>query len=385
MASLWEYDTSVLRPDRDVVGYDVEAADGSIGKIDEASYDAAASYLVVDTGFWIFGKKRLIPAGVIRRVDDEDRTVYVAMTKDQIKSAPDFEARDPMTATATTRTTDRSSDDRAEGGLPMTSAHPRPSAPPARASEPGYRSQPTSSSPVGAHTATPKETLPGGLLQRYRAGATVTALAREFGVSFDWVAQRIIAAGARRDELPQRRARRRPAELDSDEWLGAQLAGGAGVGDLSRRLHVTPSTVRNALRHYATRAHRPRRRSCGQIVENPTHSSASRPQPAGSSGRPSRWNGRGDYRLQRSAKCTARDSRSPRSPTGSTLTSISWRTSSPPTSPSTCMTPWWTVIRLGRPAPQDNAGLRCFGEHKTLLQTSVVDGGLVLTASGPAN
>ena len=94
MASLWEYEMSVLRPDRDVVGYDVEATDGSIGKIDEASNEAASSYLVVDTGFWIFGKKRLIPAGVIRRVDDEDRTVFVSMTKDQIKSAPDFEARD---------------------------------------------------------------------------------------------------------------------------------------------------------------------------------------------------------------------------------------------------------------------------------------------------
>jgi len=94
MTSLWEYETSVLRPDRDLVGYDVEAADGSIGKIDEASNDASASYLVVDTGFWIFGKKRLIPAGVIRRVDDTDRTVFVSMTKDQIKSAPDHEAED---------------------------------------------------------------------------------------------------------------------------------------------------------------------------------------------------------------------------------------------------------------------------------------------------
>jgi ribosomal 30S subunit maturation factor RimM len=80
--------------DRDVVGYEVEATDGSIGKIDEASNDAASSYLVVDTGFWIFGKKRLIPAGVITRVDDEDRKVFVSMTKDQIKSAPDFDAAD---------------------------------------------------------------------------------------------------------------------------------------------------------------------------------------------------------------------------------------------------------------------------------------------------
>ena len=94
MTSLWEYEVSVLRPERDVVGYDVEATDGSIGKIDEASNEAASSYLVVDTGFWIFGKKRLIPAGVIRRVDDDDRKVFVSMTKEQIKSAPDFDARD---------------------------------------------------------------------------------------------------------------------------------------------------------------------------------------------------------------------------------------------------------------------------------------------------
>jgi hypothetical protein len=46
---------------------------------------------VVDTGFWIFGKKRMIPAGVISRVDHDDRQVYVALTKDQIKQAPDFE------------------------------------------------------------------------------------------------------------------------------------------------------------------------------------------------------------------------------------------------------------------------------------------------------
>jgi hypothetical protein len=94
MTSLWDYEASVVRPDRDVVGYDVEATDGGIGTIDEASNGAGASYLVVDTGFWIFGKKRLIPAGVVTKVDDEDRKVWVSMTKDQIKSAPDYAARD---------------------------------------------------------------------------------------------------------------------------------------------------------------------------------------------------------------------------------------------------------------------------------------------------
>jgi hypothetical protein len=81
----------------------------------------------------------------------------------------------------------------------------------------------------------------------------VTALAKELGVPFDWVAQRVIAAGTRRDPQRPTRTRRRPAELDADEWLSAELAAGAGVRDLSRRLHVAPSMVRNALRHYAAR------------------------------------------------------------------------------------------------------------------------------------
>ena len=39
-----------------LVGYDVEAIDGHIGKIDEATTETSRQYVVVDTGFWIFGK-----------------------------------------------------------------------------------------------------------------------------------------------------------------------------------------------------------------------------------------------------------------------------------------------------------------------------------------
>ena len=65
MTSLWDYRSDAGSNGRDFVGYDVEASDGSIGKIDESSVAAGQAYLVVDTGFWIFGKKRLIPAGVV--------------------------------------------------------------------------------------------------------------------------------------------------------------------------------------------------------------------------------------------------------------------------------------------------------------------------------
>ena len=91
MTSMWNYRDDVTLSDAGLTGYDVEASDGSIGKIDESSADAGSGYVVVDTGFWIFGKKRLIPASVIERVDADEGKVYVGMTKDQIKDAPDYE------------------------------------------------------------------------------------------------------------------------------------------------------------------------------------------------------------------------------------------------------------------------------------------------------
>ena len=74
-----------------LAGYGVEAVDGGIGKIDEASNEVGASYLVVDTGPWIFGKKVMLPAGVVMKVDHDDEKVFVNRTKDQIKDAPEFD------------------------------------------------------------------------------------------------------------------------------------------------------------------------------------------------------------------------------------------------------------------------------------------------------
>ena len=60
-----------------VEGFSVEAQDGSIGKIDETTNEVGGSYIVVDTGPWIFGKKVLLPAGMIERVDRTDERVFV--------------------------------------------------------------------------------------------------------------------------------------------------------------------------------------------------------------------------------------------------------------------------------------------------------------------
>ena len=74
-----------------LVGFSVEATDGGIGKVDEATGEAGRSQLIVDTGPWIFGKKVLLPAGVVDRVDLDAETVFVNRTKDEIKNAPEFD------------------------------------------------------------------------------------------------------------------------------------------------------------------------------------------------------------------------------------------------------------------------------------------------------
>ena len=48
--TMWDYRTDTQTSARDLVGYDVEASDGHIGKIDEATYDAGSAFLVVDSG-----------------------------------------------------------------------------------------------------------------------------------------------------------------------------------------------------------------------------------------------------------------------------------------------------------------------------------------------
>ena len=91
MTDLWTYrDLGSLRT-TDVTGFKVEAIDGEIGAVDEATFEVGSSYLVVDTGPWIFGKKVVAPAGVIERIDLDNERVFVHRTKDEIQNAPEFD------------------------------------------------------------------------------------------------------------------------------------------------------------------------------------------------------------------------------------------------------------------------------------------------------
>ncbi|MFD3548687.1 PRC-barrel domain-containing protein [Streptomyces sp. NPDC058655] len=89
--NVWAYrQTSGYLRGTDLTGFKVEATEGVIGKVDKHSEEVGSSYLVVDTGVWIFGKEILLPAGAVTKVDVEDRKIYVDRTKAEIKDAPEF-------------------------------------------------------------------------------------------------------------------------------------------------------------------------------------------------------------------------------------------------------------------------------------------------------
>lgn len=92
MTDMWSYDPeSHYKPGISLVGFKVEASDGHIGKVDEATEEVGSAYIVVDTGPWIFGKHVMLPAGTVVRVDVKEEKINVNLTKDQIKDSPEYD------------------------------------------------------------------------------------------------------------------------------------------------------------------------------------------------------------------------------------------------------------------------------------------------------
>jgi hypothetical protein len=75
----------------DLSGFHLEATDGEIGAVDEATYELGSDAFVVNTGPWIFGRKVMLPVGVINRIDADDHRIWVDLTKEQIQNAPEFD------------------------------------------------------------------------------------------------------------------------------------------------------------------------------------------------------------------------------------------------------------------------------------------------------
>lgn len=84
----------------DIKDSDVYAQDGDkVGSVYDVLVDEQTGkfrYYVVDTGFWIFGKKVLVPVGMAR-IDSQDKRIYVnGLTKDQVENLPNFDDLDKI-------------------------------------------------------------------------------------------------------------------------------------------------------------------------------------------------------------------------------------------------------------------------------------------------
>lgn len=82
-----------LRSTHDVSGHHIQAADGEIGHVEDFVIDDetwAIRYLVVDTVNWWPGKRVLVAARWIERVSWEASKVFVNLSREAIKQAPEF-------------------------------------------------------------------------------------------------------------------------------------------------------------------------------------------------------------------------------------------------------------------------------------------------------
>jgi uncharacterized protein YrrD len=82
-----------LRSTHSVHGYHLQASDGEIGHIDDFIIDDdtwAIRYLIVDTRNWWPGKKVLISPQWIERVSWEESKVFVKLSLETIKGAPEY-------------------------------------------------------------------------------------------------------------------------------------------------------------------------------------------------------------------------------------------------------------------------------------------------------
>jgi hypothetical protein len=89
-----------LRSNHAVSGYHVEAADGEIGHVESFIMDDRAwaiRYMEVTTRNWWPGKKVLVSPAWIQRVSWDHSKVYVGLSRQAIRSGPEFVESAPIT------------------------------------------------------------------------------------------------------------------------------------------------------------------------------------------------------------------------------------------------------------------------------------------------
>ena len=82
-----------LRSTHEVSGYNIQAADGEIGHVEDFIIDDetwAIRYLIIDTRNWWPGKKVLVSPQWIERVSWREQKVFVNLPRETIKQSPEY-------------------------------------------------------------------------------------------------------------------------------------------------------------------------------------------------------------------------------------------------------------------------------------------------------
>ena len=96
VTEIWTYQDQKLGQ-FDLAGFAVETRDGVVGHVDRATRDVGSSYLVIDAGAAMpLGRRVVVPAGIVDTVDLDDRRVAVSVGRDELLSAPEFNADRPL-------------------------------------------------------------------------------------------------------------------------------------------------------------------------------------------------------------------------------------------------------------------------------------------------
>jgi hypothetical protein len=83
-----------LRSSNEIIGYHVEATDGSIGHLEDFLFDDRSwqvRFVVVDTRNWLPGRHVLVPPQWITEVDYGQRRAHVKVSRAAVESSPPYE------------------------------------------------------------------------------------------------------------------------------------------------------------------------------------------------------------------------------------------------------------------------------------------------------
>ncbi|WP_026734857.1 PRC-barrel domain-containing protein [Fischerella sp. PCC 9605] len=78
----------------DIKNFDVYGSnDEKVGSVQNILVDEDTGrfrYLIIDTGFWVFGKKVLLPIGIASIDESQRRVTIPGLTKQQVEDLPEF-------------------------------------------------------------------------------------------------------------------------------------------------------------------------------------------------------------------------------------------------------------------------------------------------------